>query len=478
MTTSGVDIRIIGRGNMERDRLTSRGWTWHQGLVRYLDVEEAMFKCDEGCKSCDRHSEELESAHRYATHSVTQPVPHMDEVAGEKLKTMTNRELGNELDRWADRRDNFPNNLDSIALRVTADRLRAMEEGCDHPLAHRYRHETQDFCQNCGAIVDDLGETVNKWTCEEPGVYRFDATRDAIPRGGSRADGPLLRPGPPRTDCGVTTKHAPHGEFNTDRRWDTYCSGHLIDDSQGGDVRGIPTALQGLTQEQVDDLGDLQSALGSLTTTLDGVANAMDIARSAGVSDKDALKGWLKTQGMMDDSLDAALDRAFAEIAEEEEADKEEEDGPHGGDCQSTLGQGECDCTIRGYDDEASGGEWHPEDEQTGPLNRDCTGSGVWWKSHEGVKPYAMHFHSGSLDQGGDVSPTNHRHNIEPIQFCSNFTPHVAHTHNRGSRFCKGLNTTPLPDTRCVLRIRHEAHDWPNYSATGVKRHCDGKGRP
>ncbi len=195
---------------MDRDRLTSRGWAWHQGLVRYLDVEEAMFQCTGGCKSCDEHSEELESATQYATRVMRQPTPHMDAIEGEKLRTLSNRELGNELDRWADNRDRIPK-LDSIALRITAERLRRMAEGCEHPAGYIWRNETEDFCQQCGAVVDEGGNTVSKYADAQPDVWCDNqklhawhpmptgicpgtptATRPRAPRGGSRADGPLL----------------------------------------------------------------------------------------------------------------------------------------------------------------------------------------------------------------------------------------------------------------------------------------------
>ncbi len=337
---------------MDRDRLTSRGWTWHQGLVRFLDVEEAMFQCTGGCKSCDEHSEELESATQYATRSIRQPVPHMDAVAGEKLRAMSNRALGNELDRWADARDRFPK-LDSIALRLTAERLRRMTEGCDHPAGYIWRTETEDFCQQCGAVVDEL-------------------TGPLSPRfGGSRADGSMFVP---RTACGVRTQHDSHGVM------DSYCSGLLL---HGSD-------------EAEDVWGD-------------------------------------------------------------------DEDG---------------DDTIGGYDDADSGGPWHAEDAQVGQLNKDMTGSGIWWKAHDGVESYEMHFHAGSRDHGGTVDATTHRHYVYAIQFCSDFKPHRPHTHNQGARFCAGLNRAPLPETRCALRIRHEAHDWPKAGVSSrPTRHCDGKGR-
>ncbi len=440
---------------MDRDRLTSRGWSWHQGLVRFLDVEEAMFQCTGGCKSCDEHSEELQCATDYATRSIRQPVPHMDAVAGEKLRTMSNRALGNELDRWADARDRSYRNLDSIALRVTAERLRRMAEGCDHPVGCIWRNETEDFCQQCGAVVTESGETQQeRWRTP--------------PRGGSRADGPMLTV--PRTDCGVRTEHDQHGDFNSDRRLSTYCSGQLIDDSKGDDLRGLPyegvfpphtflSAFQGLSTEQVDDLGELHSALGALSTTLSSVADALETARSAGVSDRDAVKGWLSGLGMMDDRFDEAL----GEI-----------ESPHDEDCPSRDGKDECDCTIQGYDDDDSGGPWFPKDDQTGSASHDSNGDGRWWKAHDGVESYEMHFHSGSVDHGGDVPSTNHRHSITPVANCSLVYRHAPHTFRDPSRFCPGV---ALPENRCHLRIRHEEHAWPLYDVLAPKSHCDGKGR-
>lgn len=347
---------------MNRDRLTSRGWAWHQGLARYLAIEAEMFKCDD-CRSCGEHSGALESARQYALRTIQQPMPHMDRVLGDKLTAMTNSELGNELDRWADSRDRIPK-LDSIALRVAASRFRALEEGCDHPLPHIYHDQTmnEDFCQNCGAIVDEDGETVYKWTCEPtpreeylrrhgvstpaerpwakseavwhaanqsalpPDLHterktaqesktwrdriREDAEREgrerASVRGGSRADGPII-------------------SASTSR-----LSVPRIDDSKGGDTRGLTPEL----------LADLGNNLGALATQLEGVADGLD----------------------------------------ERAADDEE--------CGYDL----CDChRIQGYDDADSGGSW-------------------------------------------------------------------------------------LPKARCALVVRHDEHDWPNFSATGVKRHCDGRG--
>ena len=256
-----------------RDRLTSRGWAWRQGLVRFLDVEEAMFQCTGGCTSCDVHSGELESATRYAARTVQQPVPHMDAVLGEKVNTMTNAELGRELDRWADNRDRIPN-LDSIALRVTASRLRAIEEGCDHPEHRRWRSETAEFCQECGAIVGADGETVNKWTSEEPQT-KYEK---------------LLR------QYGVSTPDKRsyeaeeaewHEKIQQDaRRINTTWTVTVPEESVRGGSRAdgplLATPSTGrLPSEQVADLGKQYVPLGTLATDLEDVANTLEESSKA-----------------------------------------------------------------------------------------------------------------------------------------------------------------------------------------------------
>lgn len=264
-----------------RDRLTSKGWAWHQGLVRFLDVEEAMFQCTGGCNSCDVHSGELESATRYAARTVQQPVPHMDAVLGEKVNTMTNAELGSELDRWADNRDHYPN-LDSIALRVTASRLRAMEEGCDHPEHRRWRSETAEFCQECGAVVDADGETVNKWTSEDVPETKYERLLHqygvSTPDKRSYAKEEATWHEKIQQDArrSYTDEEA---EWPKKMQQDTRREATVPEESVRGGSRADGPLLS--AEQQVEDLGKLHVTLGTLATDLGNVANQLEEASKA-----------------------------------------------------------------------------------------------------------------------------------------------------------------------------------------------------